>query len=142
GRDAQDVDQLVVVAVHEVALEVEHVGEAAGHARAEVEADLAEHRYHAAGHVFAAVVARALHHRHRAGVAHREALARAAGREQLAAGGAVQTGVADDGGVLRGERRVGGRPHHDAATGHALAHAVVRLTDEFDLHAAGVPRAQ
>src|SRR6185312_6896154 len=68
--------------------------------------------------------------------------ARAAGRVQLAAGGAVQAGVADDRGVLRGKRRISGRAHHDAATGHALAHAVVRLAGELDLHTAGVPRAQ
>ena len=42
-RDAVDVDQLVVVAVDEVAVEVEHIGEAAGEAGAEVQAGAAEH---------------------------------------------------------------------------------------------------
>ena len=43
-RDALDVDQLVVVAVDEVAIQVEHVGEAAREARAEVEAGAARAR--------------------------------------------------------------------------------------------------
>ena len=77
-RDAMDVDQLVVVAVDEIAIQVEHVGEAAGEAGAEVEAGAAEHAHHAAGHVLAAVVAGAFDHRDGAGVAHREALARLA----------------------------------------------------------------
>jgi hypothetical protein len=55
---------------------VEHVGHAAGHARREVAAGLAEHHDGAAGHVFAAVVARAFDDADRAGVAHGEALAR------------------------------------------------------------------
>ena len=43
GRDAVDVDQLVVVAIDEVALHVEHVGESAGESRAEVDAGAPEH---------------------------------------------------------------------------------------------------
>src|SRR5690242_13242313 len=102
-RDAQQVDQLVVVAIDEVALDVQHVGEAAGHAGAEFEADLAQPHYYAAGHVLAAVVAGAFHHRQRAGVAHSEAFTGAPGGEQLAVGGAIQAGVAEDRRILAGE---------------------------------------
>src|SRR5690554_6484077 len=57
GIDPVDLHQLVVVLVDEGAVLVEHIGEAAGHARPEVDAGLAEHRHQAAGHVLAAVVA-------------------------------------------------------------------------------------
>src|SRR6185437_4729 len=43
GGDAMDVDQLVVVAVDEIAVHVQHVGQATGEAGTEVEADLAQH---------------------------------------------------------------------------------------------------
>ena len=44
GRDPHDVDQLMVVAIDEIAIQVQHVGQAAGHAGAEVQAGAAEHR--------------------------------------------------------------------------------------------------
>uniref|UniRef100_A0A914Z101 Uncharacterized protein n=1 Tax=Panagrolaimus superbus TaxID=310955 RepID=A0A914Z101_9BILA len=115
-----DVDQLVVVAVDEIAVHVQYVGQAAGEAGAEVQADLAQHQYHAIGHVLAAVVTGTFHHRQRAGVAHGETLTRAASGKQLATGGAVQAGVADDGGAARLEAGATRRAHHQAATGHAL----------------------
>ena len=63
---AVNVDQLVVVAIDEVPLHVEHVGEAAGESRAEIHAGAPQHSHHAARHVFAAMIARALHHGQRA----------------------------------------------------------------------------
>ena len=54
------------------------VGDAAAHAGGEVAARRPEHDDAPAGHVLAAVVPDALDHRVRAGVAHREALARRA----------------------------------------------------------------
>ncbi len=59
----------------EVAVLVEHVGDAAAHAGGEVAPGRAEHDHAPAGHVLAAVVADALDDRAGAGVAHREALA-------------------------------------------------------------------
>jgi hypothetical protein len=47
----------------EVAVLVEHIGDAARHAGREVAPGLAEHHDDAAGHVFAAVVAGAFDHR-------------------------------------------------------------------------------
>ena len=57
GRDPVDVDQVVIVAVDEVALHVEHVGKAAGEPGAEIHAGAPEHADDAARHVFAAVIA-------------------------------------------------------------------------------------
>jgi hypothetical protein len=80
----------------ELAVLVVDIGHAARHAGGEVAPGLAQHDHGAAGHVFAAVVARAFDHRGGARQAHREALAGHAAEEGLAAGGAVQRGVADD----------------------------------------------
>ena len=63
---------------------IQHIGDAAGHARREILAGVAEHDDQALGHVFAAVIAHAFDHRGRAGIAHREALARDAVEERLA----------------------------------------------------------
>ncbi len=142
GVEAVQVDQLVVDAVREVVLPVQHEREAAGHARAEVDAGIAQHHHHATGHVLAAVVADAFHHGERAGVAHSEALATLAGREQLAAGRAIQAGVAHDGGVLTGEARALRRPDHQLAAGHTLADIVVGVTLQVQVQAAGVPDAE
>ena len=71
-----NVDQLMVVAIDEVALQVEHVGESAGEPRAKIHTGATEHAHDAASHVLAAMIARTLDHCERAGIAHREALAR------------------------------------------------------------------
>ena len=81
-------------------LGVEEVAPAARLAGAHVAADGAKRDHDAARHVLAAVVARALDHRLRVGVAHAEALARAAVPEELAARGAVEARVAHDGALL------------------------------------------
>ena len=143
GGDARDVDQFVVVAIDEVALQVEHIGEAAGDAGAEVQPGAAQHADHAAGHVFAAVIAGAFDHRDGAGIAHREALAGPARREQLAAGGAVQAGVADDRRVAATSKLAAGRRvQHQLAAGHALADVVVGVAFEVQVQAAGIPHAE
>ena len=80
----------------EVAVLVEHVGDAAGHAGAEVAAGRAEHDDAAAGHVFAAVIADGFDDGVHAAVAHAEALAGHAADVGFAAGRAVERDVADD----------------------------------------------
>ena len=95
----------------EVAVFVEHIGDAARHAGREIAAGLAEHDHDAAGHVLAAMVAGALDHRDGAGIAHREPFARDAAEIALARDGAVQHGVADDDRLFRRDpaMRRGGR---------------------------------
>ena len=66
------------------------------------------------------------------GVADREALAGAAGREELATGSAVEHGVAEQDCVAGVIRR---REHDDAPAAHALAHVVVALADHFQIDA-------
>src|SRR4029077_12202976 len=83
GVYAADVDELVVVAVDEIALQVEHVGEASGEPGAEVDPGTSEHAHRAPGHVLAAVIAGALDHRQRTRISYREALAGHAGGIEL-----------------------------------------------------------
>ena len=94
--DALDVHHLRVDARGELVVLVEHVGDAARHARGEVAARGAEHHHASARHVFAAMVAHGLDDGVHARVAHREAFARHAAHEHFALGGAVQRHVADD----------------------------------------------
>ena len=94
----------------EVALEVqiagavEDVGDAAGHAGAEIRACGAQYDDFPARHVFAAVVAHALGYKKRSGVPDGEAFADLAPDEDLARCGAVADDVASDevflGGVI------------------------------------------
>src|SRR4051812_18539818 len=115
-----EVDDLLVAALRELALRVEHERHAAAHARREVAAGRAEHDHAAAGHVLAAVIADALDDRAHARVAHGEALAGQAAEERAARGRAVEQRVADDDVRLRGERDVLRGPHGQHAAGHAL----------------------
>ena len=98
-----------VAAAREVAVRVEHVGDAAAHAGGEVAAGPAEHDDAPAGHVLAAVIADALDHRERAAVADGEPLAGDAADVRLAARRAVERDVADDDVLLGDERRVARR---------------------------------
>src|SRR2546423_3757243 len=89
---------------------------------------------HAARHVLAAVGPGPLDHRDRAGVAHREPVSRAAGREQLAARGAVQHGVAQQD-LLIGKTRVHAlpeRPDHELAARESLSDIIICLALELE----------
>ena len=99
------VDHLAVAAARELAVGVEHVGDAAAHAGREVAPGPAEHDDAAAGHVLAAVIADAFDDHRGAAVAHAEPLAGHAADERLAAGRAVERDVADDDVLLGLERR-------------------------------------
>ena len=109
-----------------LAVEVEHVGDAAGHPGREVAPGRAEDERGATGHVLAAVVAHALDDGGGPGVAHAEALADPAAQEELAGGRAVADDVAGDDVLLgRRAREPAAGPHDDAAAGQALADVVV-----------------
>ncbi len=139
GVDAADVDELMVVAVHEIALQVEHVRKASGEPRAEVDTRAPENTDDASRHVLAAMVARSLDDGERAGVAHRKALAGDACREDLATRGAVEAGIAHDNGALRHEARLARMPQNQFACGHSLADIVVGVALQIHVEAAGVP---
>ena len=113
------------------AVQVEDVGDAAGHAGREVAAGRAEHHHPPAGHVLAAVVADALDDGGGTGVADAEPLADDAAQEHLAGGRAVQDHVAGDD-LLLGRRTApsGGGRDDDAPAGQALAEVVVGVAGQ------------
>ena len=76
------------------------------------------------------------------GVTHPETLAGGAGGEQLAAGGAVQTGVTDDRGFLGLERAALGRTDHHLAAGHALADVIVGVAFQVQMQTTGVEHTE
>src|SRR4029434_10691274 len=117
-----------VAAIAETGLAIEDEGHSSAHPRSEVPAGGPEHHDHAAGHVLATVIAHALHDRRRAAVPHGEPLTGEPGREELAAGRAVEDGVADDDVLLGGEARARRRPDDDPPSGEALAHVVVGVS--------------
>ena len=114
----EEVERIQIAIEVKVARLVENIGNAARHARAEVDAGRSEHRHHATRHVFAAMVAHALHHKRRPGIAHGETLTRRAGDEDLTRGRAVGDDIAD----ISLDRNL--------TAGKALADIVVRLAIE------------
>ena len=109
---------------------IEHVRDAAAHARREVAPGLAEHDHAAAGHVLAAVIADAFDDGTRAAVAHGEPLARDAAQVRLAARRAVERHVADDDVLFGHERRLGRREHRERAARQPFADVVVGVALE------------
>ena len=95
-----EIDHLAIAPAREVAVGVEHIGDAAAHAGREVAPGPPEHDHPPAGHVLAAVIADTFDHDRRAAVADAETLAGHAADVALAAGRAVERDVADDDVVL------------------------------------------
>src|SRR5579883_2966714 len=90
-----------VVKAHELAVEqvagfrAKEVGEASGHAGAEIQAERPKDQSNATGHVFAAMLANAFDDGESAAVANGETLTGAASDIELAGSGAIEHGVAD-----------------------------------------------
>src|SRR5687768_9240671 len=93
--------QVAVDPLRKLLARIPDEGASAGHAGSEVTAGAAKHHHQTAGHILAAVVAHALDHRRRATVADGEALAGLARGKELAAGGAIENGIADQRAVGR-----------------------------------------
>ena len=142
ARHRLKVDHGDIAAALEVALLVEHVGDAARHAGRKIAPGLADHHHDAAGHVFAAMVAGALDHGDGAGIAHGEALAGNAAEIAFAGDGAIQHRVADDDRLLRHDARLLHRTHDEAAAGKTFANIIVGFADEIEGDAMGEPGAE
>src|SRR5690606_20126711 len=121
-----DDDRLAIDVPVEFALGIVDVGEAIGHAGAEVPSCRTKDHHRAAGHVFTAMVADTFDDRRRSAVPDREALARLAREVELATGGGVEGGIPGE--HLRiAEGRVLWRSNGDDAAGHPLADVVIRF---------------
>lgn len=140
--DWHEVDRIEVRVQVERTFLVVDVGDAARHARREVDAGRAEHQHLSAGHILAAVVADALGDERDARVADAEAFAGLAVHEDLAGGSAVGHHVAGDHVVLRRAGEVLFGLDGDDAAGEALADVVVRGAPEVEGDAVREERAE
>jgi hypothetical protein len=108
----------------------QNIGEAAGHAGAEIETERAEDDGDAAGHVLATVLANAFDHGESAAVANGKALPSASGDEKLAGGRAVKDSVAGENVAAAGSGE--SSRDGDGAAGKSLADVIVGLAGEAD----------
>src|SRR5262245_741259 len=125
-----DVYHAEVAALPEIAVDVQHVRDTAGHAGGEVPPATAEHDDAAARHVLTGVVADALDDRVDSAVANAEPLAGHAAHEGFAAGRAVEGDVADDDVLLGDERALLRREDDERAAREPLAPVVVGVALE------------
>ena len=142
-RDRLKIDHRHIAATLKRPVFVQHIGNAARHARREIAARLADDDDNAAGHIFAAMVAGAFDHRDRARVADREALAGDTTEIALAADRAIEHRIAHDDRVFRHDLRgLPGRVDHELAARQALADIIIGLAFELERHAMGDPGAE
>ena len=137
-----DLDHLVVDALLEVAVLVDHVGDAAAHPGSEVPAGFADHDDTSTGHVLAAVVADPFDDGDGAGVADGETFPGSSVEVAVAGDGAIQHGVADDDVLFRHDRAGWFGLDDDPPTGQSLADVVVGVTFEMQRDAACQPGAE
>src|SRR3954470_7491272 len=128
-----EADELLVAALLERPVLVEHVGDPAAHSRSEVAAGAADYEYDAARHVLAAVIADALDDRRRSAVANGEPLADETAEERLARRRPVQDRVSCDDVLLCRERCALGRAERKCPAGEAFTDVVIRLAEERQL---------
>src|SRR5690625_3227971 len=81
-------------------------------------------------------------HRMGAGVAYRETFSGTAGGKQLAAGSAIQAGVANNRGLVTLKTTALGRYDDDLAAIHAFTHVVVGISFQVKVQAACIPYAK
>src|SRR5688572_8531120 len=142
ARNRFELDHGEVAALLEIAVLVEHIGDAARHAGGEIAPGRADHDDDAARHIFAAMVAGAFDDGGSARIPHGEALAADTAEIALPGDGAVKHGVADDDRLLRDDAGILRGTHDDAAAGKALADIVVGLALEVERDAMREPSAE
>src|SRR5260370_460664 len=131
---------------HEIAVKhilgfgTQHISEAAGHARTEIQAERPENDGHAAGHVLASVLADTFHYGKRATVADSETLPAAAGNKKLAGRRALQHGVAGKNVTAPGSSKPRGAGHGPA--GESFADVVVGFALELERNSLGKKSAE
>ena len=111
--DRTQPDHLQVAVEFQLALLVQHIGNAARHPGGKVAPGRTQHDHPATGHVLAAVIAHALNHSRGAAVAYAEALARQTANVGLAAGGTVERYVAGDHVLVGRKGRFARRAHNE-----------------------------
>src|SRR5216683_8250594 len=119
---------------------VENIGQASGHARAEIDSRMAEHNHDAAGHVFTAMIANAFHHGQRSAVADGKPFAGRARDVEFTRGCAVKNGIAGEN--VSADCRLPAGADADRAAAQSLADIVVGGPRQMELKTADQKRAK
>src|SRR5712664_2694831 len=126
---------------HEIAVKhilgfgAQHIGQPAGHARTEIEAERPENDGHAAGHVLASMLADPFHYGKRTAVSDCETLPAPAGNKELARRRAVEHGVAGKNVTAPGSSKPSG--DGDGPAGKSFADVVVSFALELESYSFG-----
>src|SRR5262249_7617369 len=131
-----------IAASRELPRHVEHISDAARHARGKVASGSSQYHHATACHVFAAVIADRLDDRLDAAVAHAKPFAGHAADVRLAARYAVKRDVAGDDVLLRHKRGTLRGIKDDLSAAQSLAEVIIGVALELQRHAARHERAQ
>src|SRR6266705_2505689 len=142
GKDRLQVHHRDVATLHEFAVEVEHIGDAAGHSGGEVASGDTQDGDGPAGHVFAAVISDAFDDGGGARVAYGETLAGYAAEIRFPGDRTVENDVARDDVFGRLATELGRRRNDDAAAREPLSAIVVGIADQIEGHAFGEERPE
>src|SRR5882762_5367425 len=126
-----------VAALHEFAVEIEHIGNAAGHSGGEVASGDAQDGHGAAGHVFTSMVTHAFDHGASPGIAHSETLAGNAAEMRFSRDRSVKNYVARDDVLGRLAAELGRGRYNDVPARKAFSAVVVGVADQIECHALG-----
>src|ERR1700759_5456323 len=126
---------MVALLADKAAVLIEHPGDAARHAGAEVLSGAAQHQDGSACHVFAAVVAHTFNDGGCAGVAHSETLTSATGGKEAARCSAIERDIAEQDVVRALTRSIALGAKHDLTPAEALADKIVGQPFEDETHA-------
>jgi hypothetical protein len=138
GANFVESDEIAVN--HFIGFAAKNVGEAAGHAGAEIKAERAEDEDHAPGHVFAAMLADAFDDGESTAIANSKTFAGAACDEKLAGSGTIKNGVSGE--HVAATRGSGTGGDGDSATGETFPHVIVGFACQRESDAIGEKRAK
>src|SRR6266516_4837204 len=142
GKDRLQVHHRGVATLHEFAVEVEHIGDAAGHSGGEVASGDAQDGDGPAGHVFAAVISDAFDDGGGARVAYGETLAGHAAEVRLTRDRPIKDDVPRDDVFGRLATELGRWRNDDAAAREPLPAIIVGIADQFEGHTSSEERPE
>jgi hypothetical protein len=119
---------------HERSIRIMHPGQTAGHSCTKVDPNAPQYDNRSTCHVLAAMVAHTFNHRNRAGVPNREPLPGTASRKQLSSRRTIQRHIAQDHMLSTILCSKSASPDHQLTAGQSLAHKIIRLPFEHQLH--------
>src|SRR5260370_5686882 len=140
--DTMELYQFGITAPWERSHHVQYVGDAGRHASAKVLPGVAKDDDHTSCHIFTSMRAYTLYHCQRTAIAYGEALTSTARGEELAPGRSIEHGIAENDVLVCNETSINGWRNNNLAPCHALAHVIIGLTVEDQVHAGQAKRTK